>query len=289
MLTWLVDKPQLRDIQEDFLRKCIAVFANKNTFSRAINKSGFTRCESYQTSTYHGMPSHIVSLSPEQGRKRLANLWRSKMLPKRKSSQKGLQVGYTSFLSDGAQSWIRGMLADLARACDIPMDALEKKALLISRKGKLVIGLKAGPALDHDLIVKVPFYKSSRIIVENNYHALKWLSEADYLLKKRPELIAAFPVCIHAGTYNGQIYFVEQAIDGRAWKNLSRILSEKLLWQQILGILAHFNQLGHGADAMEGALRKSRQHLETVDLFMRGTSVQERRIWEHIRDRSDSI
>ncbi len=283
--TWLGDKFRCTDIQDDFLAKSIAVVTNRHKFAAAISESGFVRTETYQISTSHGMPLKMASWSPGKGHAGMANLLSSvpRMFRKRESTRKGLYVGHTSFLSDSDHSWLKGMVKDLAQSCDIPLDTFEKKALRISRKGKLVIILKAQPTVGHELVVKVPFHKLAQDMAVNNFQTLKRLSETGIQLKNMSEFLAAFPACVHAGNYNGQVYFVEQGIPGVAWKDFGHKLSNKIVWRRTLRMLDVLKQISVGTDTLEMTVSKYGRHLEAIDSLGEQFRQRERRVWETVR------
>lgn len=287
MTAWYGNSFRCAGIDDEILGKRIAAVADRHRFAAAIREAGFVRHEAYQISTLHGMPQRVTSLPPahdSRGTNRLLSMVPG-LFRKRISAKKGSHCGHAGFLNESLNSWIRGMVADLAQACKVPSNTIEIKASLISRKGKLVVILGSRPAIGQELVVKIPFHQTAQGMLANNYQTLEHLSETEFQLNSTPAHLAPFPACVHAGAYKDHVYFAEEGIAGRTWKDSSRMFSDKEVWRRTGKILDRLQQISSGTDTPEMTVSKYRLRLASIDLILESAQPRERNVWEAVKGR----
>ena len=276
------------ELTDDWLRHQVKLYGRHRKVETGMESSGFKKGKAYRIGPTSYAPQSLGEFPISMG----ADRWFQSLRTIKKARQKENHPDETSYIGYSAhkkgltQSWIDGMLLDLAKSCDVSSDPYSVDRLHVSRKGKLVAIIKHLTAGKNPLVIKVPFHDVSRHMLENNYHTLRGLEKIKHQQTEPNSFLDAIPRSVHKGVYNGQVYFVENKISGVEWKKNRSIFLDKTILRRTLQLLKTMNRISGGGETIQrNTLPNYEERFGCIESILGPHETKERQNWEVIKGR----
>lgn len=253
----------------------------------AAEKAGFKKGKLYALSPNSVSPKRIFELSKDKDAAKLFGpvQYIKAIVARKKRYRTGSYVGYSAKKTDSPESWISGMLADLAASAGFDEHMCVWRNIHVTRKGKFVVLVeKTDPAGD-TLVIKVPFHEIAQSLLERNHLTLSRLNKIKKRFATSNVFLQAIPGHTYQGEYDGQAYFAETGVIGTAWGHMRPVFADNNIWRQLIKILQSMNQLPVGKEVVEDIVGQYEQKLDCLQGIIEDDEKRAKQAFGIVRDR----